>query len=48
MDYGCIVWGDSGKQNALNLERLTTIVIKTNNICCAYLEIVGFPIGHAY
>ena len=38
MDYGCIVWGDSGKQNALNLERLTTIVIKTNE---ALLGVIG-------
>ena len=34
MDYGCIVWGDSGKQNALHLERLQNqamrIILRAN------------------
>ena len=34
MDYGCIVWGDCGKQNALHLERLQNqamrIILRAN------------------
>ena len=38
MDYGCIVWGDCGKQNALHLERLRNqamrIILRANRKTC--------------
>ena len=38
MDYGCIVWGDCGKQNAQHLERLQNqamrIILSANHKTC--------------
>ena len=38
MDYGCIIWGDCGKQNAQHLERLQNqamrIILRANHKTC--------------
>ena len=48
MDYGCIAWGDCGKQNVLHLERLQNqamrIILRANRKTCTQYNLFTKPL----